>query len=255
MLNGPSLILSKDLREKPEKIRLAKPILYPIIISIWFAVANSLVYSVLFIYSIGKNLQESIILLCNKTISVICSLFKRPKLKRTPSNHGRIKLFLDLDNTLIYSTFNKIGTLKNFFKINTNHLVYKRPYLDRFFESIEKYCDVFIYTAARQEYADEIINSIDKKKIIKKRYYRQDCDEHFRKDVGKLVDSNSDIIIIDDNPLNHLSLKELIIPIKKWTGESSDDALLKLARAFQNCCQGGGKFVEFILNYCYWNQV
>ena len=37
---------------------------------------------------------------------------------------------------------------------------------------MNKYYDIVIYTASLKEYADPILNFIDKHKVIKRRYYR-----------------------------------------------------------------------------------
>lgn len=51
--------------------------------------------------------------------------------------------------------------------------IYKRPYLDEFLMKVAKFGTVCIFTASVQKYADPIIDIIDPKGIIKKRYYRE----------------------------------------------------------------------------------
>lgn len=51
--------------------------------------------------------------------------------------------------------------------------IYKRPHLDEFLKKISRFGNVYIFTASIQKYADPIIDIIDPKGIIKKRYYRE----------------------------------------------------------------------------------
>lgn len=51
--------------------------------------------------------------------------------------------------------------------------VYKRPHLEEFLKKISKLGHVSVFTASVQKYADPIIDLIDPKGIIKKRYYRE----------------------------------------------------------------------------------
>ena len=113
---------------------------------------------------------------------------------------------MDLDSTLIYSSLKKIEDIKDYIILNKQLYVYKRPYLNKFLNEISQYCDLSIYTSATQEYADQIINFIDKTKVFNKRYYRTDCikknDIHF-KDVSKFKYDEKKLIIVDDYPDCH----------------------------------------------------
>jgi Dullard-like phosphatase family protein len=131
-------------------------------------------------------------------------------------NTERITLFIDLDNTLIFSSLNKLDNIKtkNFAFIDNKYYVYKRPHLDDFLNTISQFCDVSIYTASVKEYADKIIDYIDKNKVIANRYYRHDCvyiNNTWCKDVSKFVAEMSRLIIIDDTPECHLKFKSIII--------------------------------------------
>ena len=50
--------------------------------------------------------------------------------------------------------------------------VYRRPGLEKFLQSVSKFCELWVYTAAEKEYADAILNSIDLNGLISKRFYR-----------------------------------------------------------------------------------
>ena len=67
-----------------------------------------------------------------------------------------MNLVLDLDNTLIYSTLNKIDEIKDYILLHKRIYVYKRPYLHKFLNETSQFCDISVYTSAVKEYADQI---------------------------------------------------------------------------------------------------
>ena len=127
---------------------------------------------------------------------------------------------LDLDETLISFRFNKIykGILK------------KRPGLIKFLNDVGTKYELVIFTAGTQEYADPILDIIEKnKKIFAKRLYRQHTvfvDNIFVKDLTKLGRDLSKIIIIDNMPQNFILQKENGIFIKNYFGQEDDDMAL-----------------------------
>jgi len=118
----------------------------------------------------------------------------------------KINVILDLDSTLIYSSLAKIDNIKDYILLNKQLFVYKRPYLNKFLNEISQYCDLTIYTSASKDYADQIINFIDKNRVITQRYYRNHCvkknDLHI-KDVSKFSLDEKKLVIIDDFPECH----------------------------------------------------
>jgi len=117
---------------------------------------------------------------------------------------------------------------------------------------VTNYCEVIIYTAAKQEYADEILNILDKDNKITKRLYRQHCNPDFSKDASLHCDKSSEIIIIDDIPDFHRSFKENIIGISPWKGQVKDNSLLKLSKAFEFYYSQGN--LAGVVQHCQWNK-
>ena len=149
----------------------------------------------------------------------------------------KLKIILDLDNTLIYSTFSKRDSLPNGICIDDKLYVYKRPYLDIFLQTLSKFCELVIYTSSTQEYADKVLNFIDSNQLIHEKLYRQNCiyvDNKYFKDVTKYEESKNKILIIDDNPKCYLGMKDNILPIKFWNGDEKDDSLLKIKNIIRN---------------------
>lgn len=80
-----------------------------------------------------------------------------------------------------------------------------RPHLPSFLEAAAEIFTVYVYTAGKKEYADTVLDNIDKKKIIERRFYRNSC----KKWNGKLIKDlkhlkrsckiQRDMILVDDN--------------------------------------------------------
>lgn len=160
------------------------------------------------------------ILISSVVSKLFCECRTKKKLKRCESGYldsngtNRLTIVLDLDNTLIFATPNKIEKLKNYALINNKFYVYKRPHLDHFLISLSQYCDLILYTAGTKEYAEKIIDYIDKNKLISARYYREDCvpklNQYF-KDVSKFGFDEQKTLIVDDNNKCHLAYKSILI--------------------------------------------
>ena len=153
----------------------------------------------------------------------------------------RLKIILDLDNTLIYASQTNNFSL-NYFRIR-DYYVYKRPNLENFLLSLSEIADLYLYTSSNEEYANEILNIIDSRHLIKKRFYRQNClfiNNEFIKDVNNLSNFNYDpnyLLIIDDNFNCYRNFHDNIIQIKSWKGEINDDFLYKIQSNLKRLCE------------------
>ena len=131
-------------------------------------------------------------------------------------------LVLDLDETLIH------------FKANPNNeesgTIRIRPYLHQFLDSIKKYYELVVFTAATQEYADPIINALEQnKKYFDYRLYRIHTiiiDNDFVKDLSKLGRDLSRIIIVDNMEQNYKLQKNNGITIRPFWGKDNEDSAL-----------------------------
>ena len=94
-----------------------------------------------------------------------------------------------------------------------------------------KHYQIVIFTAAVKQYADSILDSIDQKKRISYRLYRQ----HTRledfvsiKDLSLINRDMSKAIIVDNIASNFKLQPRNGIAISTWTGEEDDVALSNL---------------------------
>lgn len=208
---------SEEINIKDGKFKLFLLVLANILLSALLAILSLIFLLIKIILMIYHSIKSFFYLLCCAILQIF--KIKRKKLKRCssgfisrdtyPSNSTKkITLVVDLDNTLIFSTVNKLEKVKNYVIMDNKFFVYKRPHLEIFLNSMSQFCDICIYTAATKEYADKIIDHIDKNKLISARYYRQDClniGNVYYKDLSQYSFEEKNLIIIDDSPHCHLS--------------------------------------------------
>ena len=146
-------------------------------------------------------------------------------------------LILDLDETLVHSSMKPfprcadITLPLNFNGRNIFIYVLKRPYLEKFLEEMNLIYDIIVFTASLPEYAEPLLEMIDKNKVIKHILNRSHC-RHFKniyiKDLKVINRDLKDMIIIDNNPESYLMNKENAIPILTWEDDIHDNELIKL---------------------------
>ena len=158
-------------------------------------------------------------------------------------NHNKKMLILDLDETLVHSSLKPIQykdrtlqpdmVLKVKFHANYyNVYVLKRPYVDEFLIAMSKIYNLIIFTASVQEYADPLLDQLDKNKVIKLRYYRNSCtlnkEGKFVKDLSTLYKDLNNVILLDNNPISYSYNKSNGLPIITWHSNKKDKELQKL---------------------------
>ena len=96
--------------------------------------------------------------------------------------------------------------------------------------------EVVIFTAAMQDYADWVLDNIDKNKYISYRLYRQHASPTatntslvFIKDLSKLGRQLNKTIIVDNVAENFSLQQQNGIFIRTWIEDLSDTALIDLA--------------------------
>ena len=137
-------------------------------------------------------------------------------------SNKKFTLVLDLDETLI--SFKMLDSTKN------QGILRLRPGLYEFLTNVKINYELIIFTSATKEYADPLIDAIEKKeKYFDFRLYRQHtiiCDNEFVKDIGRLGRPMNKLIIVDNLPQNFRLQKENGIMIKAFWGEDVYDTAL-----------------------------
>eukprot|EP00923_Selenidium_pygospionis_P021644 GHVN01037306.1.p1 GENE.GHVN01037306.1~~GHVN01037306.1.p1 ORF type:complete len:440 (-),score=63.11 GHVN01037306.1:353-1672(-) len=117
------------------------------------------------------------------------------------STHSNKILVLDMDETLIHTAYDL--TEYDFTITIQEHVfrVAKRPGLETFLQFCSKnFKEVVLWTAARQSYADLILDEIDPNRTyFTKRLYDRDC-HYGAKRLASLDELPSDVIFMDDRP-------------------------------------------------------
>lgn len=143
-----------------------------------------------------------------------------PYLPEEIEGKKKFTLVLDLDETLISFRFNE----------KKRGIVKMRPGLHKFLKAIRNKYELIVFTAGTQEYADPIIDIIEKnEKYFYKRLYRQHTiliNNIYIKDLTKLGRDLSKTIIVDNVPQNFSLQKENGILIKNFFGQEKNDTAL-----------------------------
>jgi len=127
---------------------------------------------------------------------------------------------LDLDETLIHNV--DYGQ-DSFFLV--------RPGCVQFITDMAKYYEIVIFTAALQEYADQVVDQIDVGNNIKHRLYRQHTSQNgpfLVKDLSLLGRDLDRTIIIDNISDNFILQPDNGIFISTWYDDMSDNFLREI---------------------------
>ena len=154
-----------------------------------------------------------------------------------PTDPNKITLVLDLDETLVHSSFIPIQNPDFKFMLNAvpNPVpvcVLVRPHASEFLEVLGEKFELVVFTAANQPYADYVIDQIDKQKNVVHRLYKESCSDLNGATVKDLSLLNRDlkkIIIIDNSRISSLLQPYNSIPVNTWTEDKSDSELLQIA--------------------------
>jgi RNA polymerase II subunit A small phosphatase-like protein len=145
-------------------------------------------------------------------------------------------LVLDLDETLVHSSFTYIPDADFVIEIELDGAVYKvyvrkRPGVDEFMREVGKKFEVVVFTASLAKYADPLLDILDKDRVVKKRLFREACVQHYGnyvKDLSLLGRKLEHSIIIDNSPFSYMFQPDNAIPIVSWFNDKSDRQLYDL---------------------------
>jgi len=153
-----------------------------------------------------------------------------------PEDVGKKCLILDLDETLVHSSFKPVPNADFVVPVEIEgqvHQVYvlKRPGVDDFMKRVGELYEVVVFTASLAKYADPVLDLLDKHKVVRFRLFREACSNHkgnYVKDLGLIGRPLKDTIIIDNSPLSYLFNPENAVPIESWFDDPNDNHLIEL---------------------------
>uniref|UniRef100_A0A0N5B796 protein-serine/threonine phosphatase n=1 Tax=Strongyloides papillosus TaxID=174720 RepID=A0A0N5B796_STREA len=151
-----------------------------------------------------------------------------------PNDVGKKCLVIDLDETLVHSSFLPVQNADFIIPVEiegVQHKVYvlKRPFVDEFLDAVGKKYECVLFTASLAKYADPVSDLLDPKGNLRSRLFRESCvlyNGNYVKDLSKLGRPLDQIIIIDNSPASYAFHPENAIAVKSWFDDKEDRVLL-----------------------------
>ena len=179
-----------------------------------------------YLKALHKTKLESVIDTLQSSIE-INSLFKISKNKnynpflqdKSPSCKLEYTLVLDLDETLVHFVQGDN---------DSNNIVQIRPGAEQFIEDLSEYFEIIIFTAAKQDYADLVIDGVDLNHKVSGRLYRDHTiklGDGYIKDLSKLGRDLKKMLIVDNCADNFSLQPNNGLKIKDFEGDPEDNEL------------------------------
>jgi Dullard-like phosphatase family protein len=157
--------------------------------------------------------------------------------KPVPSAVGKKCLVLDVDETLVHSSYQPVHKYDLHLPLRVNgntcnvYVAY-RPFLREFLQAVAPLYEIVIFTASVSIYCDPLMNHIDPKGALGGcRLFREHCsvvNGSYVKDLSLLGRPLETVCIIDNSPVAYLFQPRNAIPILSWFNDPADDELKKL---------------------------
>ncbi|XP_061455774.1 CTD small phosphatase-like protein 2-B isoform X2 [Rhineura floridana] len=155
------------------------------------------------------------------------------KTRHTPKN----TLVLDLEGTLAVSSLTALwddaSAFTTYFLDKPYQVSMKlRPHVHEFLEALAKIYEVFVFTTAKQEYADKILEGLGpQRNLIRHQLYQEDClccNGSYRRDLSVLErDLDRTVAVANDRQAFPYQISSVVL-IPRWTGDPQDKELLGL---------------------------
>ncbi|XP_063063523.1 CTD (carboxy-terminal domain, RNA polymerase II, polypeptide A) small phosphatase-like a isoform X2 [Engraulis encrasicolus] len=159
----------------------------------------------------------------------------------TRDDYGKNCVVIDLDETLVHSSFKPINNADFIVPVEidgTVHQVYvlKRPHVDEFLQKMGELFECVLFTASLAKYADPVADLLDQWGVFRARLFRESCVFHrgnYVKDLSRLGRELSRVIIVDNSPASYIFHPENAVPVQSWFDDMSDTELLDLIPVFE----------------------
>lgn len=160
-----------------------------------------------------------------------------PLLPPISSRHkGRKCLVLDLDETLVHSSFGSLQHADYIVPIEIERLwhdvnVIKRPGVDDFLKKMGEIYEVVVFTASMSKFADPVLDKLDIHQAVSHRLFRESCYNHngdYVKDLSQLGRPLADTIILDNSPASYTFHPKNAVPVSSWFNDPHDTELTDL---------------------------
>ncbi|XP_048868369.1 CTD small phosphatase-like protein isoform X1 [Brienomyrus brachyistius] len=157
------------------------------------------------------------------------------------SDYGKKCVVIDLDETLVHSSFKPISNADFIVPVEidgTVHQVYvlKRPHVDEFLQKMGELFECVLFTASLAKYADPVADLLDQWGVFRARLFRESCVFHrgnYVKDLSRLGRELKNVIIVDNSPASYIFHPENAVPVQSWFDDMTDTELLDLLPFFE----------------------
>jgi RNA polymerase II subunit A small phosphatase-like protein len=155
-----------------------------------------------------------------------------------PDDNGKKCLVLDLDETLVHSSFRAVPGADFVIPVQIEdvvHFVYvaKRPGVDEFLTEMAKHYEIVVYTASLNKYADPLLDLLDPNRVIRTRLFRESCvyyEGNYVKDMSLLDRNLTQAIIVDNSPSSYIFHPENAIDCSSFIDDPRDRELDQIGK-------------------------
>jgi len=156
--------------------------------------------------------------------------------RRKPEHRNKKCLVIDLDETLVHSSFKAVDKCDFIVPVEIENVVHNvyvlvRPYANEFLVEVAKHYEIVLFTASLSKYADPLLDLLDKEHTIDARLFRDSCVQigySYVKDLSRLGRKMSEVMIIDNSPQSYRFQPCNAIPITSWFDDPKDTELKDL---------------------------
>ncbi|KAF8919962.1 HAD-like domain-containing protein [Mucidula mucida] len=153
-----------------------------------------------------------------------------------PPHVGRKCLVLDLDETLVHSSFKAVPNADFIVPVEIEYTwhqfhILKRPGVDNFLKQMGEHYEIVVFTASLSKYADPVLDKLDIHRVVTHRLFRESCFSHkgnYVKDLSQLGRPITDTIILDNSPASYIFHPNNAVPVSSWFNDPHDAELTDL---------------------------
>lgn len=170
--------------------------------------------------------------------------------------NGRKCLILDLDETLVHSSFKYMRQADFVIPVdidNQIHNVYviKRPGVDEFMKRVGELYEVVVFTASVSRYGDPLLDALDVHHSVHHRLFRDSCYNYqgnYIKNLSQIGRPLKDTIILDNSPASYIFHPQHAIPISSWFSDAHDNELLDIIPFLEDLSKDNVEDVGVVLD-------
>ena len=148
---------------------------------------------------------------------------------------GKKTLVLDLDETLVHSSFRPVPSPDYVIPVEiegriVDVYVLKRPFVDHFLRAVGQRFEVVVFTASLGKYADPLLDLLDRSGVVRWRLFREACypyEGSYVKDLQCMGREMEQLILVDNSPHSYAFQPENAIPIETFIDDMRDQELLE----------------------------